>query len=476
MKLTRRHKLLAGFAVLFLIINIILIYADKDQKIAQTSHVLTWTEVTEQDMYESLDKEGVLDYSTENNLYFDEKLGEFESFLVEEGQEVTAGDELYSYQVQNYYETALALEGEIDKVTNEITAIEAAIAKMGSYQIATSQPSQPMPQPPVDQSSSDETDDNAQLNQIIDIMSDEQSNDEAELLKEQYITEKEKELDQKIAEVDSLDAQLNELTTTGESITIESPQDGVVTHLSDSLSDPLLTIQSDDLIVRSELTETEHLKVEPDLSVEITMKESGEMEEGVIQTVDKLPENISLHGESDYPFIVSFSDKEEQAEDADIDVDDEFDEEDLAEFEINEDEEESESEESNDETDLSAEEADEEDERDLAPGYHVDLEIITDESLEASVVNQRVLHGLSVWKMTQEGTLVKIPVETGLKMEQMIEIEEGVNKGDLIARQPEERFSSNTPFITSLDVKKVNGKRLKSDRWFQDIMIGLISR
>src|SRR5699024_2741370 len=84
MRLTRKHKIIIAVTSVFILVNILLIYFDTEQKVSKTSHVKEWTSVGEKDMYESIDTKGVLDFSEESFVYFDDNLGEFQSFRSEE--------------------------------------------------------------------------------------------------------------------------------------------------------------------------------------------------------------------------------------------------------------------------------------------------------------------------------------------------------------------------------------------------------
>src|SRR5699024_4119282 len=285
--------------------KICLIYFEKEQKVAKTTHIKEWTKTTEQDMYESILTEGVLDFSTENYVYFDDQLGEFQSFLVEKGEEVRLGESLYTYQIHNYYETQSNLESEIEKINGEISAIEAAISKMESFQPSSSSGHADSQIYEDDTSNPEES----FLISFIEAINGAQDLGQAEVIKEQYITEKEKELELKNAELNSVESQLSELTQTGDTITVESPYEGIISDVSETLEDPLLTIQSDELVVKSELTEQEHLNVEPGLSVHIEMKESGQTKEGKVEKVSQIPENLHLKGNSKYSFLVSFEEE-----------------------------------------------------------------------------------------------------------------------------------------------------------------------
>src|SRR5699024_5124226 len=114
-----------------------------------------------------------------------------------EGQQVNMGDDLYSYEVRNYFETASQLEGEIEKLSSQIMAIEAAITKMESFQIPSSGATMPPPaNTALPGNEEDETTSNGDplIEQFLQEMNQVQDTGQAELIKEQYIIEKEKEL------------------------------------------------------------------------------------------------------------------------------------------------------------------------------------------------------------------------------------------------------------------------------------------
>ena len=198
----RWGRIVIAAIILFVGLNILLVVIDKEGKISRLSHVKDWTEVYEQDLYEYLDTRGVITFSNEENIYFDKNVGSFHEFLVEAGDVVQAGDPLYSYKATNYYETLARLDSEKGRVQEEISAIESAIQTMSAYMI----------QQPGD---------------IVLELEEErlevpQNVAEAELIKEQFITEKQKELGQKQAELNSLESQLSELNGSGDTITVES--------------------------------------------------------------------------------------------------------------------------------------------------------------------------------------------------------------------------------------------------------------
>src|SRR5699024_5167889 len=126
---------------------------------------------------------------------------------------------------------------------------------MDSFQIPSSGESmtpQTSTTPPINEDDGTTSEGDPLIEQFLQEMNQVQDTGQAELIKEQYITEKEKELAQKEAELNSVESQLSELTSTGETVTVESPFEGIVTDVSETLEDPLLTIQSDDLIIKGD--------------------------------------------------------------------------------------------------------------------------------------------------------------------------------------------------------------------------------
>src|SRR5699024_8732182 len=224
----RRKKLILTVVLLFIGINSFLVYVDNKDRVPRLSYIKDWTETFQKDMYETIETAGVLSTVEEKNVYFDQDKGTFAEFLVEEDTAVNIGDDLFTYQVNHYAETMADLEREQEKLTGEIQAIEAALDSIAAYTIP-------------------ETDMNTEFedeNSSLDMTS---RSVDAHYMKEQYITEKETELMQKEAELQSVQAQISELETTGETITVESPYQGQVTAVSETLTNPVITIRDPEL-------------------------------------------------------------------------------------------------------------------------------------------------------------------------------------------------------------------------------------
>lgn len=402
-------RIILFFIVLFVSLNIFLIVND-DDKIKRISYIPKWTEIIEKDMYDTFDTTGVIDYSEKQFVYFNEQDGMFDQFLVNEGDYVYSGDELFSYKVENYNQIKAQLDDEIAKLKSNVRSIESSIRKIQRSNVRGSKMELVIPD----------------TNETIKF---EQDNAGLALQKEQYIIEKEQELEQMKAQLETVESKRDELISTGEVVYVESPFRGKVTDISTSLTNPVITIESDDLHVVGNLTESERMDVEEDMSVEINLIERSNSEalDGVVEFVSDEPEEVSLGKESTYPFHVSFDD------DAELD--------------------------------------------DLLRGYHVNLNVTVEESISASVVDKSVVSRSSVWKMDNSGVLREEQVETGIEMGQYIELVDSLYPDDRIAINSRNNLIDGATFITPLRPSKSDWKTMfKDGSRKRSIVIGLLAR
>ncbi|MEC5425984.1 efflux RND transporter periplasmic adaptor subunit [Virgibacillus sp. C22-A2] len=403
--------------LLFIGLNFLLVYLDDEDKVDRISYINNWSEAFQSDMSEKLYTPGVLAYVKEDYVYFNKNLGSFQEFLTEEGTQVDIGDSLYSYQIDNFYETEAGLMQEVERINGELAAIELAISQMNAYQIPNTS-SQPSASPLFTEEEQQEI--------TIDFP---QEPIAAELMKEQYVVEKEKDAAQKAAELKSVEAQLTSLQSTGDSIIVGSPYEGKIKSLSASLSDPLITIENTELHAEGQLTEQERTLIEEGYPVEVQVTEKEALLEGVIQELDESPRELAIASESIYPFTVALD------QESDID--------------------------------------------DLLPGYHATLAITMNESNDATVLFDEVIGAGYAWKMTNEGKLVKQKVDTGIHMDTMIEITSGAIPGEWVAEEPTSQFRSGASFITPIKWDQHKWKSLitlDNEGWSRHFVTGLLSR
>ncbi|MFC4402942.1 efflux RND transporter periplasmic adaptor subunit [Gracilibacillus xinjiangensis] len=422
-----KKKVIITGILLFILINITLLVLDEDGKIDRVSHVKEWTQTTTMDMREQLEKDGIVS-AEENKLYFDKSIGSFQEFVIEQGDRINEGDPLYTYTVNDYNTTWDMINNNIVKINEEIMALENIIQQMQSYSIPSSRNTS---------SRFSVNDDEYELdlpaNEGID----------SQLQKQQFILEKEKELAQKEAELTSLQNQLDELQDTGDTITVTSPYDGVVSQLLYTLEDPFITIINDDLYVKSELSEEERTLVTEGMEADIISEETPDIWSGSVSKVHETPQSIELNRKSVYPLEIEFMEEEVEEE-------------------------------------VEVEEVEEVEDTtvDLLPGYHVDLAITLKESLNAVVLSEEKVDNHSIWIMNENGILQKQVIEKGIESASLIEIVTGLNEGQIVAYNNFEQFRNNTPFTTPLEIDKITWRTVKPENtnWKEHLVMGLLVR
>ncbi|MFD2639118.1 efflux RND transporter periplasmic adaptor subunit [Piscibacillus salipiscarius] len=397
------------FLTLFILVNFLLIYLDDDWTVDRITYVDEWANTRVMDVRENLVQDGILTHTDQNRIYFDKQQGNFQSFMVEKGDAVTAGDPLYTYSVTDYNQTYRTLTNEIDRLEDEVDAIEAIISEIERYSF-------PLQDDSIEISINDGE---HELNIPA------QGQLETEFQLQQFVLQKESELAEKEAQIDSLENQLDDLESTGDTITVESPADGIVSQLSASLDDPLMTISSRELHAYGELTEEQRQFVEEEMSADVmTETPLGDIP-GTVTDISDVPEDGKLEDKSVYPLEITFNEEIE----GDM----------------------------------------------LKPGYHVGLDITLKESLEAVVLKDDHIFDNIIWKMTAEGTLKKSVVTTGIEQHGWIEVVEGATTEDRVAYDPEKRFRDETTFITALDLPALTWYVMnpKEVEWERYLLMGL---
>lgn len=459
----KKRLMLIG-TILFVAVNFLLVFLDEEGKVERISYVNEWAESFESDMVRQLHKPAVLAYSGENPVFFDENEGTFQSFLVEEGQEISVGDPLFTYTVESYYQTEADLLDRSTQVTEEIAAIEKAMSDMRLYRVP--------------ENITGETDSVTITDDEIQV-SFPKSSIEADLMKEQYLVEKEKELSQKRAELSTVENQLAELRTTGDTITMESPYEGKVKHVNETLTNPLITIEDNVLVAIGELTEQERTQVEEGMMAEISLVELEVLLEGNVLELAKEPVELSVEGQSIYPFSIGIEDSDPEAEDAEglDDMEPGLEMEDAADDAVpglDLDVEDPQNELDNDLPETETGSVSEED-PELLAGYHSSVSIILEESPGATVLLENALFNGTIWQLGEDGLLRHLPVETGLAIDARVEILEGIQTGELVATGPPSLFRDQVHFIRPFEPSLLTRETWKNFS-AKSFVTGLIAR
>ncbi len=397
--------------VLFIGINCLLVWLDDGEKVIRQAYVPTWEKVYQTDLFETIEADGVVTYSGESFVYFDKSIGSFDSFLVEEGSKVEVGDPLFQYRVNDYAEAEAILSYELEKIDGEIDAIEDAISEMVSYRI-------PRPSVPVVGNAEEDN---------TTVVVTPQEPVEADLIKEQFIIQKEQELATKKEQEQAIENQLDDLQENGDTITVESPFEGKIKEISSTLNDPIIRIEHMGLQVKGELDEAARFEVESGQPVEITLANGEQTLQGSISQIEDAPHDITVDSKSIYPFEVSF--KEEQELDS------------------------------------------------ILPGYHANLRITVNESINGITVDTDTVKHHHVWKMNDTGKMELVPVQTGIQMGDDLEVISGLSLGDVVTKESIDASYKGMPFITPIkftDVAWLDVGKYKD--WLLYMTTGIITR
>ncbi|WP_176142387.1 efflux RND transporter periplasmic adaptor subunit [Halobacillus hunanensis] len=405
---TRYKVRICGLVVIaFLTLNAGLIYFDRDQQVEQKSYINEWSAAFTEDLFESIHTSGVFTSNEITPVYFDKQSGIFQEFLVEEGEEISEGDDLYTYKVEDYQVQLNQLETKAARLQAEITSLTENINELESFTIpetgASSQPSFFSESSPSDSFSQDPEPQQQEDSELQTI--------ETEFMKQNAIAEKELQLSQKQAHLSMVENQLNQLEQTGQSITVTSEFSGVVTNLSENLQPPLLTLSSSNLIVSGELSEEHRKQVKEGMNSYVRIPNLELEVKGLVESIKPFPESVDVQHPSHYPFEIVIEEKKKE----------------------------------------------------VRPGYHANIEIITAEAIDAVAAYEDVLKNggnSSAWVMNDRGRLEKRKIETGIVEDRMVEVTEGLAKGELLADHPEDEFRDGAVFLTPLKLDQFEVQNL----------------
>lgn len=273
--------------VFFVAVNFYLIFK-KDSEIERAAYINEWREIKEQNLVLSKEKPGVVTPSEEEYIYFQNGTGDFEQFLVKEGDEVQAGTALFEYSLKDLEATIEQLKAEITRLESEEESIEDNIDSLEKmvHDLATSD---------------DEV--NPSNGPII-------ASIDAEIF------EKELELSRIEAEIEKYEDLISISDDSRPSLIVDSPISGVVKSISHSLQNPVVMILSDEQQIIGLLDEDEMPDIKEGMSAVING--SFGKKEGTIAKIAVHPEQDPQVGiKSEYQFVVELVEEDANMESED---------------------------------------------------------------------------------------------------------------------------------------------------------------
>ncbi|WP_335871183.1 efflux RND transporter periplasmic adaptor subunit [Bacillus sp. 2205SS5-2] len=440
----KKKNLLLLFSILLITLNVFFIQRNLSS-IPKISYIADWDYVGTSTLRDVLKSEGVVVPLDEFYVTIDENRS-FSEIFVEEGDTIEVGTPLFAYDSDELDEEVAEVERQKDVVDVEIKSVKTYISNLKST--------------------------SRSLPSFNSTGEEDHSEEKASKLQIEY------SLDADIAaaevKLDLLEAQslkykdeLIDLKNEQSGGTVESKVAGIVGEISYSLDNPFITIKSDSTMITGTLSEAETATVKPAMKTVVTSLVLKESFDGAVSEIETYPaQEPDSMTESRYPYSIlltpeeeevnEFSDSDGESEDLDADEDTETDE----------------------DVEIPVEEAET-----LWPGYHVSVDIITAEATDVNVLPKKSveMNGLDyfVWGIRPNGSTMKIHVTKGLEVNNLMEVKDGIEKGDLFLPNKKAIAGDQSPIITPLHPSQVKVKELKEmNRYLimKNILFGLVER
>lgn len=246
-------------------------------KVDKTAYIDKWQAVSKENLIDSFSKKGVVSPAEEYQVYYDERQGVFNQFLVKEGDAITPGTGLFEYQPEDLDAEKERLNAEAEKLENQIEDLEDHIDDMETYKRTL-------------------------------IFAEEEKDSETAVTSnlDRDIHEKELQVSLLERELEMTENQLDYLEDQPGTVTAQSNFSGTISEIDRSLENPIITITSDASLINGELTLDERMETSIGLKVLVSAK--GFKGEGTIINLASLPKSgVSLNKESTYPFEVQLN-------------------------------------------------------------------------------------------------------------------------------------------------------------------------
>ncbi|MBG9586934.1 hypothetical protein ABE26_05670 [Cytobacillus firmus] len=269
-------RILVPFIGIFIAANLYLALKP-GSKVDKTAYIDKWQAVSKENLIDSFSKKGVVSPAEEYQVYYDERQGVFNQFLIKEGDAITPGTGLFEYQPEDLDAEKERLNAEAEKLENQIEDLEGHIEDMETYKRTL-------------------------------IFAEEEKDSETTVTSslDRDIYEKELQVSLLERELEMTENQLDYLEDQPGSVTVQSNFTGTISEIDRSLENPIITITSDASLINGELTLDERMETSIGLKVLVSAKDfKGE---GSIINLASLPKSgVSLNKESTYPFSVQLN-------------------------------------------------------------------------------------------------------------------------------------------------------------------------
>lgn len=405
----RKYQWMLGLllAVLVIGVNTYFIW-QKNSHVERSFYVSDWDRATTADLKQTLHKKGILAPDDTHHLYFDQKQGAFEKFLVNKGDSVKEGTPLYTYRVGDAQKARRTLEMKVDKLEGKVQSLDTHIQKLQQLKASAAAESRDLGQ---SQTTTAETADDADgTGDTRDRRPPRSAPGNGEVIEKQIqlqISKAQQKKDEAKQQMDAYKTQMQKLQDQ-ESVTVKSAYTGIVQAISEDLDNPVVTIAAEKLLVQGKLREAHINDVKKGMSARIGSDHFKKGMKGKVSAIDQFPKgDPSVAQTSLYPFTVQFDGDTPEAH----------------------------------------------------PGEHVTLDIVTAEAENAVIIPENVVSDKGdnqhVWVLADKGIVDSRHLQIGLQAKGQMAVEKGLKSGSFLVEHPENIDKDGAAFFTPFKWRQI---------------------
>ncbi len=291
----KSKSILAAVSAVFIGSNLFLLLKD-DSKAARTVNISEWTKIEQGHVKKLFTTTGVTEPETVTHVYFDNQKGSLGSILVKEGDRVTTGDPLFSYDSNKLDQQKADLEDEANRLQGEIDSVDQEISQLQEITPDTSE----------DSTSSESDDQNLKVDVNMNVSSIVDGN------VQERIAEVEGEKGKLEAALAANESKISRVEEQLADLSVSSTADGQIVKINADLKDPMMTIASTTSVVKAVASAKQIGEIAQGQKVKLYSALTDKYYNGIVSQVITYPNEVIKDSikekrseESSYLFIFS---------------------------------------------------------------------------------------------------------------------------------------------------------------------------
>ncbi|QDP41248.1 efflux RND transporter periplasmic adaptor subunit [Radiobacillus deserti] len=396
--------------------------SNKGDTISRTMYITDWEKAKTGDVIKSFSTKGVVVSSAKEDVFFDGEHKEFLRFLVKVGDKVEAGTPLFEYRAPEQEQLKASLEAEITQKEEDITSVERYMNSLRNYQVR------------LPDSNGELENRDYEIEEKLNIVGDNITSDMISSAITQEIFKQQLEMDRLEAEITKLEQELNSLQSGGNQavLTEASTVAGTIIKLDKTLTNPVVTLATNNYSIEGKLTNNELQKVETGMDVRASVQGVKEELETSLTQVDDYPIEEPTVGENSfYRYQAALTEPSDS----------------------------------------------------IAVGAKADVSILTEQANQVTTLEESAIQKGKkpyVYQLTKASKVIRKPIQLGLSAEGKVEIVSGLKSNDVVVKNPSEIHVDEKSYFASkmhpLDISWSSFTAFSKREWLELILIGLLEK